>query len=154
METNSEQETEQLGEELGNRLLPGSVILLDGDLGAGKTVFARGVARGLGVGSSIQSPTFTLLNVYEGRLPFYHFDLYRLDSAEELFELGVDEYLDGEGVSLVEWAGKFAAYLDLPALCVLIEVSGAEGRRIVFTADGEPYETIMRDFMRDLPAGG
>jgi len=150
IKTDSEQATEDLGEALGRRLFPGAVILLNGEMGAGKTVFARGVGRGLGVNASIQSPTFTLLNAHSGRLPFYHFDLYRLNSEEELFELGLDEALDGEGVSLVEWAGKFAGYFMVPALIVRIISNGSTGRQILFQAATEHYQAVLRE----LTTGG
>jgi len=148
--TEGEQATEDLGEALGRRLFPGAVILLNGEMGAGKTVFARGVGRGLGVNVPIQSPTFSLLNAHSGRLPFYHFDLYRLNSEEELFELGLDEALDGEGVSLVEWAGKFADYFTMPALVIWITSDGSTGRQILFWAKTEPYQAILRE----LTTGG
>ena len=107
MISNSPEETKQLGMLLAEELQPGDVILLEGPLGAGKSEFARGVAKGLGVAETVTSPSFTILNVYEsGRLPLYHFDWYRLESAEELFELGMDEYLGGAGVALVEWPGQ------------------------------------------------
>ena len=107
MISNSPEETKQLGMRLAEELQPGDVILLEGPLGAGKSEFARGVAKGLGVAETVTSPSFTILNVYEsGRLPLYHFDWYRLESAEELFELGMDEYLGGAGVALVEWPGQ------------------------------------------------
>jgi tRNA threonylcarbamoyladenosine biosynthesis protein TsaE len=143
--TCSEQETEALGRALGEHLFPGAVILLNGELGAGKTVFARGVARGLGVEATVQSPTFTLLNAHTGRLPFYHFDLYRLETEGELYDLGFDEVLDGDGVSLVEWAGKFSGFFSMPAL--QIEILGAEGpcRQITFTAAERKYEKIVHD---------
>jgi len=145
IKTDCEQATEELGEALGRRLFPGAVVLLNGEMGAGKTVFARGVGRGLGVNSYIQSPTFTLLNAHSGQLPFYHFDLYRLNSEEELFELGLDEALDGEGVSLVEWAGKFADYFTVPALIVWIASDGPTGRQILFRAATEHYQVILRE---------
>ena len=107
MISNSPEETKQLGMRLAEELQPGDVILLEGPLGAGKSEFARGVAKGLGVAETVTSPSFTILNVYEsGRLPLYHFDWYRLESAEELYELGMDEYLGGAGVALVEWPGQ------------------------------------------------
>ncbi|MBS3900178.1 MAG: tRNA (adenosine(37)-N6)-threonylcarbamoyltransferase complex ATPase subunit type 1 TsaE [Dethiobacter sp.] len=147
MRTDSEQETEDLGESLGRILFPGAVILLNGEIGAGKTVFARGVGRGLGVYVPIQSPTFTLMNAHSGRLPFYHFDLYRLNSEEELFELGLDEALDGEGVSLVEWAGKFADFFTMPALIVWITSDGSTGRQILFQAGTESYQAVLRQLI-------
>ncbi len=151
--TDSEQATEDLGEALGRRLFPGAVVLLNGEIGAGKTVFARGVGRGLGVNVPIQSPTFTLLNAHSGRLPFNHFDLYRLSSEEELFELGLDEWLDGEGVSLVEWAGKFADYFTMPALIVWIASDGSTDRQILFQAKTEPYQAVLRELTTGRQVG-
>ena len=98
-------ETAAIAEELGRGAAPGTLLALKGDLGAGKTVFAQGVARGLGIGEAVDSPTFTILKIYEGgRLPLYHFDVYRLEDADEMAELGLDEYLDGDGLCLIEWA--------------------------------------------------
>ena len=105
--TNSAAETRELGKRLAEQLKAGDVILLEGDLGAGKSEFARGVAKGLGVTETVTSPSFTILNVYEsGKLPLYHFDWYRLESSEELYELGMDEYLGGNGIALVEWPAQ------------------------------------------------
>ena len=101
--TNSATETRTLGERLAGKLKAGDVILLEGELGAGKSELARGTARGLGVTETVTSPSFTILNVYEsGRIPLYHFDWYRLESSEELDELGMDEYQGGDGIALVE----------------------------------------------------
>ena len=105
--TNSASETRELGKRLAEKLMAGDVVLLEGELGAGKSDLARGVARGLGVEETVTSPSFTILNVYEsGRIPLYHFDWYRLESAEELYELGMDEYLGGDGIALVEWPAR------------------------------------------------
>ena len=105
--TQSVAETRALGEKLARQLRPGDVVLLEGELGAGKSELARGIARGLGVTETVTSPSFTILNVYEsGRYPLYHFDWYRLESEEELYELGMDEYLGGDGIALVEWPGR------------------------------------------------
>ena len=107
MRTNSPAETRALGCHLAAQLRPGDVLLLLGDLGAGKSELTRGIARGLGVTSPVASPSFTILNVYdEGRIPLYHFDWYRLNSAEELYEMGMDEYLGGDGVAVVEWPSR------------------------------------------------
>ena len=100
------EETQRLGMLLGTLARAGDVILLDGDLGAGKTAFTQGIGLGLGVGATINSPTFTILKEYEGRLPLYHFDLYRIDEPEEIASLGFDDYFDGEGVCVVEWAER------------------------------------------------
>ncbi|HHX73657.1 MAG TPA: tRNA (adenosine(37)-N6)-threonylcarbamoyltransferase complex ATPase subunit type 1 TsaE [Firmicutes bacterium] len=142
--TREEKETENLGRFWGEQLFPGAVILLSGGLGAGKTVFARGVGLGLGVRTPITSPTFTLLHVHQGRLPFYHFDLYRLDAADELFELGMEEYLFGEGVCLLEWADKFPGFFDLPAVTVSLRQEGPAVRRITFSSDDARHQEIIR----------
>ena len=103
--SNSPLETEALGERLAAHLHPGDVIAYTGDLGAGKTAFTRGLARGLGVTDRVTSPTFTIVNEYEGgRLPLFHFDLYRMDSPEELFDIGWEDYLARGGVCAVEWS--------------------------------------------------
>ena len=105
--TNNAAETRALGRRLAEQLKAGDVILLEGELGAGKSELARGVAGGLGVTETVTSPSFTILNVYEsGRFPLYHFDWYRLESSEELYELGMDEYLGGDGAAVVEWPGR------------------------------------------------
>lgn len=101
--TRNPEETYKLGIQLGERLKPGIIISLNGDLGAGKTQFTKGIAKGLGVDDYITSPTFTIVNEYEGRLPFYHFDIYRIDDIEELYEIGFEEYIYGKGVSVIEW---------------------------------------------------
>ena len=105
IETRSPEETFQLGEELGRKAVPGQVFTLTGDLGVGKAVFTQGLAKGLGIEEPVNSPTFTIVQVYEeGRLPFYHFDVYRIGDVEEMEEVGFDDYVMGEGVSLIEWA--------------------------------------------------
>ena len=102
--THSERETEQVGRELAATLTPGSVVALYGDLGAGKTAFVRGLAAGLGIGSAVSSPTFTIVNEYRGSIPLFHFDMYRLSGSDELFEIGWEDYLDRGGVCAVEWS--------------------------------------------------
>ena len=111
--THSPEETEQIGMQLGNRLRPGDVVAFYGGLGAGKTAFTRGVARGLGIAGPVASPTYTLVNEYlSGRLPLFHFDLYRLSSEDELFDIGWEDYLDREGVCCVEWSEHAEGALD------------------------------------------
>jgi tRNA threonylcarbamoyladenosine biosynthesis protein TsaE len=102
--TRSEKETFRLGNLIGKSLVAGDIIALDGDLGAGKTHFTKGIAKGLEVSDYITSPTFTIVNQYEGRLPLYHFDVYRIDDINEMYEIGFDEYLFGDGVCVIEWA--------------------------------------------------
>nr|WP_320115453.1 tRNA (adenosine(37)-N6)-threonylcarbamoyltransferase complex ATPase subunit type 1 TsaE [uncultured Desulfuromonas sp.] len=122
LNSTSEQQTLRLGTALGKLLSAGSLILLHGDLGAGKTCLATGIARGLGVDPDvpITSPTYTLLNCYEGRLPLYHFDLYRLGGDDELEELGFDEFFHGDGVALVEWPERCP---DLEQTALLVEMA-------------------------------
>ncbi len=104
-ESNSPEETFNIAKVLGEKAQPGQIYTLDGDLGVGKTVFAQGFAKGIGVTDYVNSPTFTIVQVYEdGRLPLYHFDVYRIADPEEMYEIGYEEYFFGEGVCLVEWA--------------------------------------------------
>ena len=105
VESFSAEETFALGQQIGEQAVPGEVYTLLGDLGVGKTVFTQGVAKGLGIKESVNSPTFTILQVYEeGRLPFYHFDVYRIGDVEEMDEIGYEDYVYGDGVCLIEWA--------------------------------------------------
>lgn len=105
IESKCEKDTFELGKKIGREAAPGDVYTLVGDLGVGKTVFTKGVAAGLGILEPVSSPTFTIVQVYEeGRLPFYHFDVYRIGDIEEMEEIGFEDYIYGEGVSLIEWA--------------------------------------------------
>ena len=133
-ETNSPEETFRLGETIGQRAHPGEIYTLMGDLGVGKTVFTQGVAKGLGITEPISSPTFTIIQEYEdGRLPFYHFDVYRIGDVEEMDEVGYEDYIMGQGVSLIEWAGLIEEILPENRTEVIIEKDleqGFEYRRI------------------------
>ena len=134
--SNSPEETEGLGEALARRLEPGTVIAFTGDLGAGKTAFVRGLARGLGVRERVTSPTFTIVNEYEGgRLPLFHFDMYRLGSADELFDIGWEDYLDRGGVCAVEWSENVSDALGEDCLRVDIR-RGAEDEQRIITIGG------------------
>lgn len=124
--THSAAETRSLGEALSISLRPGDVLVLQGDMGAGKSEFTRGIARGLGILGPIASPTFTILQAYDsGRLPLYHFDWYRINDPEELFEIGAEEYLQGDGVAVVEWAERAPELL--PDAYLLISLSNGAG---------------------------
>ena len=137
MMTHSPAETRALGEKLAHLLLPGDVLLLWGDLGAGKSELTRGIAKGLGVTGPISSPSFTIMNVYdEGRIPLYHFDWYRLQSSEELYEMGMDEYLGGDGVAVIEWPGQCPDAIPEKYLSITIEPQEDETRRILFDYRG------------------
>lgn len=142
-ETYSSEETFELGESLARKAVPGQIYTLTGDLGTGKTVFAQGFAKGLGVNGYVNSPTFTILQVYEdGRLPLYHFDVYRIEETEEMEEIGYGDYFFGEGVTLIEWADIIGELI--PEDAIRIEISkdlsrGVDYRRIMIeTGDGSP----------------
>ena len=134
IETNSERETYELGYRLGKEAKPSQVFTLVGDLGVGKTVFTKGLAAGLGIEEPISSPTFTIVQIYEeGRLPFYHFDVYRIGDVEEMDEIGYEDYIYGEGVSLIEWANLISDILPEHYTEVTIEKNlekGFDYRRI------------------------
>ena len=134
IETHSAAETRALGREMAEKMRAGTVVLLRGDLGAGKSELARGIAQGLGVTETVTSPSFTILNVYEsGRLPLYHFDWYRLESAEELYELGMEEYLGGDGVALVEWPEMCEEAVPEGCMNIRLTAMGENDRKIEIT---------------------
>ena len=128
--THSADETFELGRRIGETLQPGDIILLRGDLGAGKSVLARGLARGLGIDCAMPSPTFTLMQPYEGRIPFYHFDLYRLEDPDEFYEAGLEEYAFGNGAAVIEWPD--CADL-MPDTCFEVEINrgASDDERII-----------------------
>lgn len=129
--TNSPEETEAVGAALGKILPPGTVIAYRGDLGAGKTAFTRGLARGLGYAEPVTSPTYTIVNEYlGGRLPLFHFDMYRLASADDLWDIGWDDYLERGGVCAVEWSENVADALE-DAMVITLEKTGDSSRRIL-----------------------
>ena len=135
--TNSPEETEALGAALAPGLEPGVVLAFTGDLGAGKTAFVRGLARGLGCSGRVTSPTFTIVNEYEGgRLPLFHFDLYRLDSAGELFDIGWEDYLARGGVCAVEWSENVSDALEPGAIRVDIRRGPEEDDRVITITGG------------------
>ena len=122
VETRSPEETFALGEKIGRTALPGQIYTLTGDLGVGKTVLTQGVAAGLGIREAVSSPTFTIVQVYEeGRLPFYHFDVYRIGDIEEMEEIGYDDYFFGNGVCLIEWAELIADIMPEENISIKIE---------------------------------
>lgn len=127
IETKNAKETFQLGEKIGEKALPGQIYTLNGDLGVGKTVFTQGVASGLGIQEPVNSPTFTILQEYEGgRLPFYHFDVYRIGDIEEMEEIGYDDCFFGEGICLIEWAQLIEEILPENVISVTIEKNPAK----------------------------
>ncbi len=127
-ETFSPQETLELGEALGREVKPGQIYTLIGDLGVGKTVFTQGIARGLEIAEPICSPTFTIVQVYEqGRMPFYHFDVYRIGDIEEMEEIGYEDYFYGEGLTLIEWANLIEELLPKSRTEIRIEKDPGKG---------------------------
>ncbi|GAB6158458.1 tRNA (adenosine(37)-N6)-threonylcarbamoyltransferase complex ATPase subunit type 1 TsaE [Desulfotomaculum varum] len=143
-------ETRQLGQKMAGLLQAGDIICLNGDLGAGKTAFSQGVAEGLGINGPVTSPTFTLINEYEGRLPLYHFDVYRLEGPADMEDLGYEEYFYGQGVCLIEWAQRVADILPEQRLdiCLTREEGAAAVRRISFQPKGERYQQLLKELMK------
>ena len=122
IETYGPEETKELGEKIGRQTRPGQIYTLTGDLGVGKTVFTQGLARGLGIKEPVSSPTFTIVQIYEeGRLPLYHFDVYRIGDVEEMEEIGYDDYFFGNGVCLIEWAELIQELIPEQAIRIRIE---------------------------------
>lgn len=143
--THSVAETQRVGEKLAQQLAPDDVLLLLGDMGAGKSVFTRGIARGLGVTGYVTSPTFTILQVHDsGRLPLYHFDWYRLADAEELYELSMDEYLQNGGVTVIEWPSRAEEVIPDRRLEIALSPLDDDTRSITFTPVGGFHELDMK----------
>ena len=143
----NEEKTREIGSKLGELLTPKSVICLIGDLGAGKTTMTQSLARALGVDDYITSPTFTIVNEYEGRMPLYHFDVYRIGSSEEMYDIGFDEYIDGDGVCIIEWANLIEDIL--PDEYLYIEMNYKEtGREMILTPKGDKYEEIVKELSK------
>ena len=148
VESQSPEETLDLGKCLGRAARPGDVIALVGDLGAGKTVLTKGVAEGLGAASAreVVSPTFVLCREYlEGRMPLYHFDAYRLRGAADLESIGASEIFGGDGLSVVEWADRVPQALPADRLEILLEVIGDRARRLTLAARGKTSERLLRE---------
>ena len=141
IESYSDEQTEKLGEMLGRILCAGDVVTLDGDLGAGKTTFSHGLARGLDIADVVSSPTFTIVNQYEGRLPLAHFDWYRLETEEELDCLELEQVYGQNQVTLIEWADKFIDALPAERLSIRLEYGVNPGSRVIIMAPlGKRYE--------------
>jgi len=141
--SNDTDETMQFSENLGKKLQPGDVITLEGDLGAGKTTFTKGLALGLGIKKNVSSPTFTIIKEYNGRLPLYHMDVYRLEDSYE--DLGFDEYFEGQGVSVVEWAHLIQEQLPEDLLQVKITLGEENSRMITVIPKGNRYEILCKE---------
>ncbi len=141
--SHSPYETRSIGAILGVHASPGDIFLLVGSLGAGKTCLAQGILRGLGSDEYARSPTFVLMSQYEGRLPMYHVDLYRVDSVEEVFDLGLDEYLFGDGVCVVEWAEKAPDFFPEQSLMVRLAHVDETTRRLNVIGTGKRFDSIL-----------
>lgn len=139
----SADETMKFAARLAEKLRAGDVIALEGDLGAGKTTFTKGLAQGLGVKRTVSSPTFTIVKEYKGRLPLYHMDVYRLEDTFE--DLGFDEYFHGDGVTVVEWAHLIKPQLPDELLCIRLYHHGETERKIVLEPIGERYEQLCKE---------
>ncbi|QDP39163.1 tRNA (adenosine(37)-N6)-threonylcarbamoyltransferase complex ATPase subunit type 1 TsaE [Radiobacillus deserti] len=142
----TELETKHLAEKLATLLHPGAVVTLEGDLGAGKTTFTKGIGTGLGVRRTINSPTFTIVKEYMGELPLYHMDVYRLEESEE--DIGFDEYFNGPGISIVEWASFIADFLPDERLDIQLEIIDEHTRKIKLYPRGMKFERVCEELGR------
>lgn len=141
----SVEETQEFAFRLGEKLKENDVIALEGDLGAGKTTFTKGIAKGLGITRTVNSPTFTIVKEYRGRLPLYHMDVYRLEDMLE--DLGFDEYFEGGGVTIIEWAHLIQPQLPHELLWIYLYHQGESKRKIVLEPVGERYEQLCKEIM-------
>ena len=141
--TDSVEETHELGNKLGSLVSENMVILLDGDLGAGKTTLTQGIAQGLGIKKNVTSPTFTIMKVYRGRMPLYHIDAYRLEGIEQ--DLGFEEYMDNGGLTVVEWSQFAGDILPEEHLKIRISLMEEDRREFTFEAEGEQYEELLEE---------
>ncbi|MGP4082608.1 tRNA (adenosine(37)-N6)-threonylcarbamoyltransferase complex ATPase subunit type 1 TsaE [Pseudalkalibacillus sp. R45] len=143
----SPEETIQFGAQLAEYLKPGDVITLEGDLGAGKTTFTKGLAKGLHIKRVVKSPTFTIIREYKGRLPLYHMDVYRLEDSDE--DLGFDEYFEGEGVTVVEWAHLIEDFLPDDRLAITIRRLSDNERELTIEPTGERSNSVCEEFRNE-----
>ena len=144
--TSCAEETKAVGFLLGQCARAGDVVMCSGPLGAGKTTLVQGFARGLGISPNVyvRSPTFTLVNEYHGSVPLFHFDFYRLEDCDEVWDIGFEEYLQAGGVVIVEWADKFPAIFSVPSVRVCIDIATSECRRVQCTSRDDSYERYFR----------
>lgn len=146
--SHSQAQTRRLGARLGELLIGGEVVALQGELGAGKTRWAQGMAQGLRVDVHATSPTFTLVNEYHGRLSLYHVDLYRINQAAEALAFGLEDYLYGDGVCVIEWAERVIEILPPDRLWITFHYLDDTKRRITMRADGDHYQKLLKEFQR------
>lgn len=144
--TNSPQQTYELGKRIGQILKPGTVICLSGEMGAGKTAITQGIVKGVGVDTYVTSPTYTIINEYDGDIPIYHFDVFRIEDVEELYEIGFDEYLYGMGIVIIEWASLIQEALPDEYLWINIgKGKDFDDRTLTLTAFGEDYQELLKE---------
>jgi tRNA threonylcarbamoyladenosine biosynthesis protein TsaE len=146
--SHSEAQTRRLGARLAELLNGGEVIALQGELGSGKTRWVQGMGQGLRVSVHVTSPTFTLVNEYQGRLPLYHIDLYRINQPAEALALGLEDYLYGDGVTVIEWAERVADVLPADHLWITFRYLDDAKRRLTLSPSGEHYRQLLKDFQR------
>lgn len=141
------EETETIGMRLGTQFMGGEVVSLQGELGGGKTCFTRGIARGLGINNRVPvvSPSFTLINEYPGKIPLFHFDFYRIDEVERIFDLGYEEYFYGKGVTVIEWGEKITQFLPSEYMEVFFIILAEETREIKLKARGRRFINILKN---------
>lgn len=143
--THSAAETQAVAEKLATLVQAGTVITLNGDLGAGKTTFTQGFGKGLGVTRNVNSPTFTIMKQYQGRLPLYHMDVYRLEDTGD--DIGLEEYINGDGVAIVEWSNLIESSLPTERLAITIERIGDEERQLTFVPVGDAYDALVKEVL-------
>lgn len=146
LKTNNSEETSEFAERIAAHLQPGDVIALEGDLGAGKTTFTKGIAKGLDIKRTVNSPTFTIIKEYQGRLPLYHMDVYRVEDSLE--DLGFDEYFEGHGVTVVEWAHVIKEQLPNELLTIYLYHHEGDQRTIVLIPKGRRYEQLCKEIFQ------
>jgi tRNA threonylcarbamoyladenosine biosynthesis protein TsaE len=147
--THSVEETWRLAETVGRLVKPGDVLTMSGDLGAGKTTFTQGLARGMGVQGVVNSPTFTIIKEYEGRMPLYHMDVYRMEESGE--DLGFDEYFYGDGVTVVEWPQMIEEQLPPDRCDIIIQRGDNDSRVFLFTPAGSRYKLLCEEIKNENP---
>lgn len=152
--SNSVDETFNIGYRLGRLLTKGNIICLSGDLGAGKTAFTKGIGKGLGVEEYVTSPTYTIINEYSGRIPLFHFDVYRLESVDEMYELGYEEYFFGEGAVVLEWADNVKEIIPPERLWItILKTKDDNSREIILEPTGDKYHDLVKELANDEGTG-
>jgi len=143
--TNNPEETRKLGKKISVLVQPGDLFAFYGELGVGKTCFIQGICYGLGVKEGVNSPSFTLINEYQGKIPIYHFDLFRLNGIDEFLDLGYEEYFYGKGLTVIEWAGKIEGFLPPDYLKIEINSVSYYQRRIIFKSTQKKYQVLIKE---------